>query len=187
MGNLDAEAFMMRRTLVTLPAVLGLLAGSVVAQNADHAAEAQQRLDYLIGSWDVISDVLDPNGNVMRTRRSFDVTEPLIGNKVLLTTSHAADGTIRKSLRFYDEQENTFYQIDVGAAGDVYVLTGGMEEYVMTTQPRSTRRGTIMYRFQHTNIQPNSFEATMETSRDGGETWTRSNTFQRLERRRPNR
>ena len=178
---------MMRRTLVMLPALLGLLAWSAVAQDSDHAAEAQQRLDYLIGSWDVISDILDADGNVTQTRRSLDVTEPLIGNKVLMTTSHGSDGTIRKSLRFYDEQENTFYQIDVGAAGDVYILSGGMTEYVTTTQPRSTRRGgTIMYRFTHTNIQPDSFEATTETSRDGGRTWTKSNVDQRLVRRRPN-
>jgi hypothetical protein len=169
-----------------LSTLLGLPAWSAVAQDSNHAAEAQQRLDYLVGSWDVISDVQDANGNVTQTRRSFDVTEPLIGNKVLMTTSHAPDGTTRKSLRFYDEQEDTFYQIDVGAAGDVYVLSGGMEEYVMTTQPRSTRRGTIMYRFTHTNIQPHSFEATMERSVDGGQAWTKANTNQRLVRRRPN-
>ncbi len=177
---------MLQRTLVMLPVLLGLLAWSAVAQDSDHAAEAQQRLDYLIGSWDVISNVLDANGNVVRTQRALDVTEPLIGNKVLMTTSHAPDGTIRKSLRFYDEQESTFYQIDVGAAGDVYVLSGSMEAYVMTTQPRSTRRGgSIMYRFTHTNIQPNSFEATMQTSADGGQTWAKANRTQRMVRRRP--
>lgn len=177
---------MMHRTLVMLPPLLGLLSWSAVAQDSDHAAEAQQRLDYLIGSWDVISDILDADGNVTETRRSFDVTEPLIGNKVLMTTSHGPDGTIRKSLRFYDEQENTFYQIGVGAAGVVYILSGDMEQYVMTTQPRSTRDGgTIMYRFTHTNIQPHSFEATMETSADGGRTWIKVNLNQRLLRRRP--
>ena len=179
---------MLQRTSVMLPVLLGLLAWSAVAQDSDHAAEAQQRLDYLIGSWDVVSDILDADGNVRQTRRSFEVTEPLIGNKVLMTTSHAPDGTMRKSLRFYDEQENAFYQIDVGAAGDVYILSGGMAEYVMTTQPRSTRRGgTVMYRFTHTNIQPHSFEATMETSADGGRTWAQANRSQRLVRRRPNR
>ena len=160
---------MMHRTLVMLSTLLGLPAWSAVAQDSNHAAEAQQRLDYLIGGWDVISDILDADGNVTQTRRSFDVTEPLIGNKVLMTTSYGPDGTVRKSLRFYDEQENTFYQIDVGAAGDVYILSGGMAEHVMTTQPRSTRGGgSIMYRFTHTNIQPHSFDATMETSVDGG-------------------
>lgn len=178
---------MSRRPLVLLPILLGLLGTTAVAQDAGHAAEAQQRLDYLVGSWDVISETLDADGNVLRTRRSLDVTEPLIGNKVLMTTSQAPDGTIRKSLRFYDEQEDTFYQIDVGAAGDVFILSGGMAEYVMTTQPRSTRAGgTIMYRFTHHNIQPDSFEATMERSVDGGRTWTKANIVQRVVRRRPN-
>lgn len=179
---------MLWRSLVLLPILLGLLGAAALTQDADHAALAQQRLDYLIGTWDVITDILDADGQVVRTRRSFDVTEPLIGNKVLMTTSHDPDGAIRKSLRFYDEQEDTFYQIDVGAAGDVVILRGGMGDYVMTTQPRSTRAGrTIMYRFTHHNIQPDSFEATMERSVDGGRTWTKANMAQRVVRRRPER
>jgi hypothetical protein len=144
---------------------------------------AQQRLDYLVGTWDSTTEFLDDQGRVVRTDRSVNLVEPFIGTQVLLTTVVGAE-SVRKTIRFFDRADERYYEIGVGEAGDVWILSGGTDEYVTTSQERPAPGGrTVMVRFTHTNIRPNSFEAYMEVSRDGGETWTRANTRETLVRR----
>ncbi len=84
---------------------------------------------------------------------------------------------------FYNFAKSKFYLTSVDAAGDLWVLSGGLDEYVITSQPRPHRRGrTTQIRFTHSNIEQDSFDAIMEMSRDGGKTWW-MRSRQRLTRR----
>ncbi len=174
----------MRRTRIAIALVLSVLSLPPAAEGQDPGKLAQARLDYLVGSWDATTEFFDAAGDIIRTDTSLDVIEPLIGDKVLMTTVITPDGTIRKTMRFYDQAEERYYEIGVGEAGDVWILSGEMDAYVTTSQVRSTPDGgRVMVRFTHTNIEPNSFDAFMEVSRDEGETWTRANMIQRMVRR----
>ena len=94
------------------------------------------------------------------------------GRVVELTTENLAQGSISKAWMFYNVAEGQYYLTSVDAKGDLWVLSGGLDDYVLTSKPRPhPRGGTTMIRFTHTNIEQDSFEAVMEMSRDGGRTW----------------
>lgn len=146
--------------------------------------EARSRIDYLVGTWDAYEDVLDDEGSVIETRHSVHITEYFLGNTVLVTTVIPDEGPVRKTIRFYDVATDTFYEISVGIEGDLYVLSGGLDEYVMSFRSRQMVDGRYpLGRFIHTSIEPDSFEAVLEVSRDDGKTWERLNRNQRLVRR----
>ena len=146
--------------------------------------EARYRIDYLVGTWDVYDEVLDEEGNVIETTHSVNVTEYFLGDSILQTTISPDEGQPRKTIRFYDKELKTFYEISVGKEGDLWILSGGLDEYVMNFKFRQRRDGRYtLGRFFHINIEPNSFDAVMEISRDDGETWQRVNRISRLVRR----
>lgn len=165
-----------------LLAILVATPGAMEAQ--DPATLAQERLDYLIGTWDSTTEFFDGAGNVVRTDHSVNVIEPFIGNRVILTTMIGSGSTVRKTIRFFDRADERYYEIGIGVDGDVWILSGGMDEYVTSSQARpSSNGGKVMVRFTHTNIEPNSFQAFMEVSRDEGRTWQSSNTRETMVRR----
>ena len=154
------------------------------AQEIETPAEARYRLDYLVGTWDVYDEVLDEDGNVIGTTHSINHTEYFLGDSVLQTTIIPDEGMPRKTIRFYDKEKGVFYEISAGTEGDLYILSGGPDEFIMTFTSRNLRDGVYpIGRFHHINIEPNSFEAYMEVSYDNGETWERVNRNSRLVRR----
>lgn len=172
----------MKIVFIAATLIITLVAGN--AQATDLPEEARNRIDYLVGTWDAYDDVLDDEGNVIETTHSVTITEYFLGDSVLVTTIIPDDGAVRKTIRFYDKEMETFYEISVGAEGDLYILSGGLDEYVVNFKSRNLRDGRYpLGRFIHTNIEPNSFEAVLEVSRDDGVTWTRVQRNQRLVRR----
>lgn len=155
------------------------------AQETNLPEEARYRIDYLVGTWDVYEDTLDEDGNVIGTSHATHIIEYFLGDSVLQTTAIPDQGEVRKTIRFYDKELETFYEIGVGKEGDVWILTGDLETYHMTFKGRKPQANGsyILGRFFHTNFQPNSFEAILEISRDGGETWTKVPRNQRIVRR----
>lgn len=154
------------------------------AQETDMPAEARERLDYLVGTWDVYDEALDDEGNITKTTHSINVTEYFLGDSVLQTTIIPDEGPIRKTIRFYDKEKEIFYEISVGTEGDLYILSGSLDEYIMSFKSRTLRDGAYPTgRFHHINIEPNSFETYMEVSFDDGKTWNRLNRNSRLVRR----
>lgn len=133
---------------------------------------ARQRLDHHIGEWAVRTEVLGRNGEVVRTTTHQESATYAIDGRVVEVTIDAPNGSVSKAWMFYNTVAGEFCLTSVDARGDLWVLTGGLDEYVTTSQPRShPRGGTVTMRFTHTNIEEDSFEALMEMSRDGGETW----------------
>jgi len=77
-----------------------------------------------------------------------------------------------KGWAFYSASEKTYYVTSVDAKGDFWVMSGGLDRYVITSKPRRQEDGSeIIIRFTHSNIQEDSFEALMEYSKDQGKTW----------------
>lgn len=172
------------KLLICTPVVLVLMLMPVWGQTTDLPEEARSRIDYLVGTWDAYDDVFDEEGNVIETTHSVHITEFFLGDSVLVTSVIPDAGAIRKTIRFHDKSADIFYEISVGMEGDLYILSGGLQEYVMNFKSRQVRDGRYaLGRFIHTNIEPDSFEAVMEVSRDDGETWERVNRNQRLVRR----
>lgn len=167
-----------------MPIFLVLLFIPPLAQATELPEEARNRIDYLVGTWDVYDDELDDDGNVIGTTHSVNITGYFLGDSVLVTTIVPDDGPIRKTIRFYDKGTETFYEISVGTEGDLYILSGGLDQYVMNFKSRRMREGRYpLGRFIHTNIEPDSFEAKLDVSYDDGRTWERMKRNQRLVRR----
>ncbi len=164
--------------------VLALTLTPLQVRTADLPEEARSRIDYLVGTWDVYEDILDDEGNVIETAHSVNITEYFLGDSVLVTTIIPDDGAIRKTVRFYDKEAGIFYEISVGEEGDLFILSGDLERYVMNFKSRQVRDGRhALGRFIHTNIEPHSFEAVLEVSRDDGKNWERIKRKERLVRR----
>ena len=135
--------------------------------------EAQNRLNHIIGKWELKTEYLGRNGEVRRTVSGREEAKFLIEDKVVeITTTIPEQNQFSKAWQFYNVAEGKFYLTSVDAKGDHWVLSGGLEQYVITSQPKKQANGReLTIRFTHKNIQENSFEAVMETSIDGGESW----------------
>ena len=172
------------KTAIYVSVALSLILMPLKGHAAELPEEARSRIDYLVGTWDVYDDVLDDKGNVVETAHSVNITEYFLGDSVLVSTIISDDDAIRKTIRFYDKAAEIFYEISVGIEGDLYILSGGLEKYVMNFKSRQMRDGRYpLGRFIHTSIEPDSFEAVLEVSRDDGKSWERAKRNQRLVRR----
>jgi hypothetical protein len=150
-----------------------LLAADVGAQRKtpDLPPEAKARLDHHVGEWDIRTEYLDRNGKATRTSKGSDSAKYIIDGRVVELTTTSASG-VSKAWMFYNVAEQKFYLTSVDARGDHWTMTGGLDEYVITSTPKPRPRGgTMIIRFTHTNIEENSFEALMESSIDGGQSW----------------
>ena len=162
---------MKRTPLIVFTFLTTFVTGSVFAQSIPE--EAQKRLNHIIGKWELKTEYLGRNGEVRRTVTGTEEARFIIDDKVVeLTTTIPEQNQFSKAWQFYNAAEEKFYLTSVDAKGDHWVLSGGLDEYVITSQPRTQANGReLTIRFTHTNIQENSFEAVMETSVDGGKSW----------------
>lgn len=140
-------------------------------KNTEIPEEAQKRLDHMIGRWLLKTDYLDRNGEVRRTVNGTEEAKYIIDKRVVeLTTT--IQNTNSKGWVFYNINEQKFYLTSVDSSGDLWILSGGLDAYIITSQPKKQPNGReVTIRFTHSNIQEDSFEAVMESSIDGGQTW----------------
>ena len=140
--------------------------------------EAKTRLDHIVGKWKFRTDYLDRNGDVSRSVNGFEEANYIIGNSVVeLTTT--VNGSVSKGWMFYNSEERSFQLTSVDGSGIYWKFSGGLEEYVITSDPKRRTNGReITLRFTHLEIEEDSFQAVMESSIDGGKTWwTRSRQY----------
>ncbi len=154
---------------------LAILAQSA---NSEIPEEAQKRLDHIIGRWDFRTDILTRNGDVRRSVEGTEEAKYIIGRRVVELTTELS-GATSKGWLYYNVAEEKFYLASVDGRGDLFILSGGLDAYVITSQPKRQANGREMIiRFTHEKIEENSFEATMESSIDGGKSWwTRSKQY----------
>lgn len=158
--------------LVVIGAILPVYA-QAPGSNPEIPEEAQKRLDHMIGRWHFKTDFLSSKGEVRRTVEGTEEATFIIDRRVVeLTTTIPAQNSFSKGWLFYNTAEQKFYLTSVDGKGDHWVLSGGLEKYQITSQPKKQSNGReLIIRFTHENIGEDSFEAIMETSIDGGESW----------------
>lgn len=146
--------------------------------DAELPAEAKERLDHIIGRWKFETQHLKQDGSVRSTVEGTEEAKYAIDGRVVEMTT-TLNGQTSKSWMFYNIAEEQFYLTSVDARGDLWILSGGLDEYVITSRPKRRANGSeLTIRFTHSNVKADSFEALMETSIDGGETWwTRSRQY----------
>ena len=166
---------MKRPVLLVVPLLLGLHVAALRGQGnlGDIPAEAKQRLDHHIGVWDVRTEYLDQTGNVVRTVLGVDTARYIIPGRVVeLTTVIAELSFVSKAWVFYSIPTKEYTLTSVDVRGELWVLRGGLDEYVLTSLPKSQEDGRVItIRFTHIDIEENSFTAVMEFSYDEGRTW----------------
>ncbi len=146
--------------------------------NAKIPEEAQERLDHIVGKWAFRTDFLTRTGEVRRSVEGTEEARYLIDDRVVELTTNVS-GSTSKGWLFYDTVSDEFKLTSVDARGDLWVLSGDLETYVITSQPKTQSNGReLTIRFTHENIREDSFEAIFETSIDGGKSWwTRSRQY----------
>ncbi len=167
-------------------AALVSLAAPLAAQRepAELPPEAARRLEAIVGSWDSTWQWLGPDGEVVRTLVGTEEASWAIeGRVVLLATAVPEVGSESRSLMYYSEIDERFHLVSVDARGDLWLLSGGLEAYVITSEPKPQPDGSeLTIRFTHDESDPDRFTAVMETSNDGGRTWRKA-VHQELVRR----
>ena len=161
--------------------VLGLiflavpLAGQEPREEEPLPVEARQRLDYAIGSWVSKTESLNQRGEVVRTSFSEDQRRFVIEDRIVeITGLLRASGKAFRAWEYYDERSGKYSLTSINRDGRLMTMSGDLEgEFQWTTEPmENPNGGTLMVRFTHYDIEPDSFKALGEISRDGGETWT---------------
>ena len=155
--------------------LLGLVISPCLARQtaAEYPAEAKNRLEHIIGKWQSRWEYLDSTGAVVGSITGSEEAKYLIGEQVVeMTTVVPARNSTSKAWMFYNQNEQKFYLTSVDAKGDFWLLTGGLDQYVIVSQPKRQPDGRDMIiRFTHSNIQHDSAEALMEYSFDDGKSW----------------
>ena len=158
--------------LVATVAALLLAACDVAAQES-LPAEARSRLEYAIGNGTIRGERLDVDGAVTEVIHGRQSASWLAPGRIVQMTDDDPDGGGR-SWWAYDAALDAWTLVSIGVErGAVWVLRGSLDEWVITSEPRTLedgRKATI--RFTHYDIQPDCFKALQEVSFDGGTTWT---------------
>lgn len=168
---------MERSILLACALLVTLLPGAPSAQDtaepiAPLPEEARRRLEYAVGAWDVRTEFLDPEGRVQPIEEStHDARFSIPGRLVELTSVTPSSGR-GKAWLFYGMQDGLFYLTSVDQRGDLWVLTGGLDQYVLTSLPRPMEDGSMLTaRLTYLNPTAGSYETLMDVSTNGGATW----------------
>jgi hypothetical protein len=155
--------------------LLLMLIGSVQAQSpAAVPDEAVRRLAHLVGEWDSRWDWVDKEGHPVGTETGVESARYLIGERVVeITTTIEGRAQPSKAWAFYSDADKLFHLVSVSGTGDLWTLKGGLDRYVITSDPHLNPDGsTMQIRFTHHDIGPDEVRAEMEHSTDNGATWT---------------
>jgi hypothetical protein len=162
------------------PAVAALLlaaAGLARAEDAGPPAAALTQLRHVIGTWDVRTEFLNPDGNVARAVDGTYGFEWVNPDRLARGTSRIPTLEQVSAILFYlRPAAHEVEMVSVGKDGDLWVMTGKDNEEVRTTPDRTMSDGSKMrLRFTRYDVQPGRFQSKMEYSTDGGKNWTQGN------------
>ena len=165
----------------TFACLLGLLLlampiqGQAPREEEPLPPEARQRLDYAIGDWVSRTEGLNQRGEVVRTSFSEDQRRFVIENRVVeITGVMRESGKTFRAWEYYDERAGRYSLTSINREGQLMTMSGELGgEFQWASEPQERPNGdTFILRFTHYDIEPDSFKALGEYSRDGGETWT---------------
>ena len=165
----------------SVAAMLALsLAGSAAAQApapdpALRHAEAQ--LAGSVGTWDVQTDFLKPDGTIARSVKGTYAFEWVVPGLVVSGRSEIPELKQSSGILFYvNAKKRKIEMASVGADGQLWIMTGKLGEEVRTTQAFDTAEGGVgQLRFTRFNVAEDAFESKMEYTEDGGKSWQLGN------------
>ena len=168
---------------------LGILAmpacGQMSQDEPPFPAEARHRLDYAIGSWESKTERLDQDGKVIRTTYSEDQRRFVIEDRVVeISGVMRESGKAFRAWEYYDVRNGKYSLTSIDREGRLMTMSGELgDQFRWTSESRELPDGSsYAIRFTHYDIEPASFTALGEVSRDGGRTW-KAFTRQLLTRR----
>jgi len=168
------------RHLIRLLACL-LPLSTALAQPAPAGPEALavgvEQLRHVIGLWNVTITEFAEDGSVARTLPGTYRFDWVVPDRVVSGRSEIPElGTSSGILFYVRERRATIEMVSVGADGHLWVMTGPVDGETRTTPPTLLADGrSMLLRFTRFNVTPDQFESRMESSLDGGETWTPGN------------
>lgn len=168
---------------IAAAAALSLILASPAHGQAADAVPAGQvssglaEFRHIVGSWDVRTEFLNPDGSVARTVRGSYEFEWAIPDAILHGIARQPElGTASALLLYLRPASGEVEMVSVDDQGVRWVMTGKDGTNVRSTEDRKMSDGSTMrLRFTRYNVEPDRFESKMEYSTDGGATWTQGN------------
>ncbi len=137
-------------------------------------AEARQRLDYAIGNWISKTERLNHRGEVVLTTHSEDQRRFVIGDRIVeISGVMRESGKAFRAWEYYDERTGKYNLTSISLEGQLMTMSGELGgEFQWESSPRDmSDGGAFVMRFTHYDIEPGSFKALGEISKDGGKMW----------------
>lgn len=171
------------RTNAVLLLTLSVAPRASGAQTPVDDSLAIQQLRHAIGTWDVVTEFLQPDGSVARSVPGTYRFEWVVPDRVVAGRSDLPELGQSAGILFYlNSARHLIEMVSVGADGRLWVMTGPSGGETRHTQEYQTQSGTTgQLRFTRYTVTPDGFESRMEWTQDGGRTWSPGNhqTFRR--------
>jgi hypothetical protein len=157
--------------------IAALPAAAQRAAPPEPSAIAVEQLRHVIGLWNVETDFIGPGGRVMRTltgqyRFGWVVPDRVVSGMSTIPELNQASAI----LFFVRPGDSEIEMASVAADGHLWRMIGPDTSETRTTPNTGMADGsTLMLRFTREQVTPNSFQARMQRSTDGGETWSPGN------------
>lgn len=159
--------------------LLVLAAGGVSAQPADPAAlqRSVDELRHAHGTWTVATTFFKPDGTPTKTFQGDYEFSWAVPDKVLIGKTQTPELGMASGILFYVQPGKSQIQMNsAGGDGTLWTMTGPLGGDARSTGDIPMSDGTTQrLRFTRFNVSPDRFESRMETSADGGKTWTAGN------------
>ena len=155
-------------------------------RTANALARSVEQLRSSIGTWDVTTRFLSPDGSIARSAQGTYEFEWIVPDRVVSGRSAIPELGQAAGILFYiREQSQEIEMVSVSADGRLWVMTGPLGGEVRETPEYETQSGgREALRFTRYDVLADSFESKMEYTNDGGRTWIQGNhqSFRRVVR-----
>lgn len=171
------------RIFAILAASLAWIAVPAMSQEPSETAApvapsaAVEQLRHVVGSWDVTTEFIRPDGSVAGAFDGTYTFEWVMPDKVVKGMSAITEFGMASGILFYvRESTGEVEMVSVGPDGQLWVMTGPVDSETRETPVVDMPDGTTLkLRFTRYNVTADGFESRMERSTDGGATWVQGN------------
>ncbi|MEZ5330605.1 MAG: hypothetical protein R2991_00830 [Thermoanaerobaculia bacterium] len=164
------------RLATALLACAALTPLAALAQDAPASPppEAVRRMEHVLGRWESTWEWVDAEGTVVYVEHGTETGRWALEGRLLeLTTEIEGRDGPSKGWMFWNAPAERFQLVSVGWDGDLWILSGGLEEYVIASEPKAMPDGkTLQIRFTHGEAGPDTLTAVMEMRGSSEEPWT---------------
>ncbi|REJ81252.1 MAG: hypothetical protein DWQ36_18925 [Acidobacteria bacterium] len=156
-------------------AVVATVAAAAAQEPASETAleRSLAQLRHVVGGWDVVTEMLNPDGTVAGSASGTYDFEWAVPGRVVRGISEIPELGQRSAILFFvDEARAEIEMVSVGADGRLWRMRGPLGGETRTTEEYATADGgTGQLRFTRYAVSADRFESKMEWTDDGGATW----------------